>query len=297
LLNSRFTRDALKPHQPRGMGKGLSLAVLVHVGLIIAIAIGVSWRSRTPDAVEAELWAAVPQTAAPRAVEPEPAPPPPAPPPKPAPKVEEAPPPPKPAPTPDPQIAIEKAREEKEKARKLEEEQQQREREKQEALRKEEARKEEAQRREAQRKQEEAQKRKEELEAKKREQQQLAQLEAIRKANLERMMGQAAATGDPRSTGTAQQSAGPSASYAGRIKAAIKPKIVYADEPTGNPTAEVEVRAGPDGTILGRRLIKSSNVKEWDDAVLRAIDRTEVLPRDVDGRVPSSLVISFRPRD
>ena len=274
------------------MGKGLSLAVLVHVGLIIAIAIGVSWRSRTPDAVQAELWAAVPQTAAPRAAEPEPAPAPapPPPPPKPAPKVEEAPPPPKPVP--DPQIAIEKAKQEKErqekekaeKARKLEEEQ--REREKQDALR-----------REAQRKQQEADKRREELEAKKKEQQEVARLEAIRKANLERIMGQAAATGDARATGAAQQSAGPSASYAGRIKAAIKPRIVFADELTSNPTAEVEVRAGPDGTILGRRLIKSSNVKEWDDAVLRAIDRTEVLPRDVDGRVPPALVISFRPRD
>jgi len=265
------------------MGKGLSLALLVHVGLIIAIAIGVSWRSRTPDAVQAELWAAVPQTAAPRAVEPAPAPTPP-PPPKPAPKVEEAPPPPKPAP--DPQIAIEKAKQEKEKARKLEEEQQQREREKQEALRK-----------EAQRKKEEADRRKEEAEAKKKEQQEVARLAAQRQANLDRMMGQAAATGDARSTGTAQQSAGPSASYAGRIKAAIKPKIVFADELASNPTAEVEVRAGPDGTILGRRLIKSSNVKEWDEAVLRAIDRTEVLPRDVDGRVPPSLVITFRPRD
>ena len=34
-----------------------------------------------------------------------------------------------------------------------------------------------------------------------------------------------------------------------------------------------------------------------DDAVLRAIDKTEVLPRDTDGRVPSSFEISFRPRD
>ena len=35
----------------------------------------------------------------------------------------------------------------------------------------------------------------------------------------------------------------------------------------------------------------------WDDAVLRAIDKTEVLPRDVDGRVPSSMTIDFRPYD
>jgi colicin import membrane protein len=59
----------------------------------------------------------------------------------------------------------------------------------------------------------------------------------------------------------------------------------------------VEVRTAPDGTIISRKLLKSSGVKNWDDAVLKAIDKTEVLPRDVDGRVPSALVFSFRPRD
>lgn len=291
MLHSTFARDALKPPQPRGMGKGLSIALLVHVGLLIALAIGVSWRSRTPDAVQAELWAAVPQSAAPRAVAPEPAPAP-APTPKPAPKVEEAPPPPKPLP--DPQIAIEKAKQEKEKARKLEEERE-REREKQEALRE----KQEAQRKEqeALRKKQEADRRKAEADEKKREQENAERLLAQRKANLERMMGQAGASGDPRSTGAAQQSAGPSSSYAGLIRSRVKPNIVFSDTLPGNPAAEVEVRAGPDGTILSRRLSKSSGSKEWDEAVLRAIDRTGVLPRDVDGRVPPALIITFRPND
>ena len=65
----------------------------------------------------------------------------------------------------------------------------------------------------------------------------------------------------------------------------------------GYPRAEVEVRAAPDGTITGTRLIQSSGNKAWDDAVLRALQKTETLPRDVDGRVPSSLVIGFRPKD
>jgi colicin import membrane protein len=59
----------------------------------------------------------------------------------------------------------------------------------------------------------------------------------------------------------------------------------------------VEVKAGPDGTIIGRRLLKSSGVPAWDEAVLRAIDKTEVLPRDTDGRVPSAMLLDFRPRD
>jgi colicin import membrane protein len=31
--------------------------------------------------------------------------------------------------------------------------------------------------------------------------------------------------------------------------------------------------------------------------VLRAIDRTQRLPRDVDGRIPSPMIIAFRPKD
>ena len=86
----------------------------------------------------------------------------------------------------------------------------------------------------------------------------------------------------------------------GRIEARIRPKITTPGEIagiSGNPAAEVEVRCSPDGTILSRKLVKSSGVKAWDDAVLKAIDKTETLPRDVDGRVPSPLVISFRPKD
>jgi len=53
----------------------------------------------------------------------------------------------------------------------------------------------------------------------------------------------------------------------------------------------------PDGTIVGRRLVKSSGNPAWDDAVLKAIDRTATLPRDTDGRVPASLIIGLRPQD
>jgi colicin import membrane protein len=59
----------------------------------------------------------------------------------------------------------------------------------------------------------------------------------------------------------------------------------------------MEVRTSPDGTIISRKILKSSGVKNYDDAVLNAIDKTERLPKDVDGRVPSALVISFRPKD
>ncbi|MFG5409523.1 energy transducer TonB [Piscinibacter sakaiensis] len=79
--------------------------------------------------------------------------------------------------------------------------------------------------------------------------------------------------------------------------ARIKPNIVFVDDLATNPEAVVLVRLAPDGRIIGHKLVRSSGVREWDQAVQRAIERTEVLPRDVDGRVPSSMEITFRPRE
>ncbi|HET6788522.1 MAG TPA: energy transducer TonB, partial [Aquabacterium sp.] len=93
------------------------------------------------------------------------------------------------------------------------------------------------------------------------------------------------------------QSAGPTAEYAGRIKARVRPNIVFAADIPGNPVATVEVRCAPDGRIIGRKLIIPSGVPAWDDAVLRAIDRTEVLPLNEQGRVPTPLLLELRPKD
>jgi colicin import membrane protein len=261
------SQNSLLPRPPGGNTKGAVLALIVHAGLIAALTYGVAWRSPAPDVVSAELWAAVPQTAAPKAAEPV----------APAPPVVKAPPPaptPTPAPAPkaalpDPQIAIEKARKEAAaKQEKLERE------------------------KELQAK---AEREKQQREQKQKEAAEQARVDQQREENLKRMLGQIASS--PGGRGTASADAAPSASYAGRLVRAIKPNIVLTDTIVGDPAAEVEVRAAPNGTVIGRRLLKSSGSKEWDEAVLRAIDRTETLPRDTDGRVPATLVISFRPRD
>ncbi|GAB4087667.1 cell envelope integrity protein TolA [Hydrogenophaga soli] len=114
---------------------------------------------------------------------------------------------------------------------------------------------------------------------------------------MKRMAGMAGATGAAGSTGTDTQSGGPSAGYAGRIVGAVRPNIVFTDTPVGNPAAEVEVRTLPDGTIASRRIVKSSGNAAWDEAVLKALDRTAKLPRDTDGRVPGTLNITFKPKD
>lgn len=273
MTTAAMQRDDLMPRAPKGMGKGLALAAVVHVGLLIALTFGVSWRASEPEGIEAELWAAVPQIAAQRANDPEP----PRPtPPKPEPKPEPAPPP--KAALPDPQIAIEKARQEKLKEAKKHEEEQDKLEKKKAQEDKLKADKAEADKR----KKEEA--RKDEL------------LAAQREANIKKILGDAGATGAAPG-GKAATTAGASAGYAGRIKARIKPNILLTDSIDGNPEAVVVVRLAPDGTILSSKLTKSSGIKAWDDAVLRAIDKTEILPRDTDGTIPSSMELAFKPRD
>jgi colicin import membrane protein len=125
------------------------------------------------------------------------------------------------------------------------------------------------------------------------------QRELIRQDSMKRMAGLAGATGTPNSTGSALQSAAPSASYAGKVEAKIRPNITFAeaDALQGNPAAEVDIRIAPDGTIVGTpKLVKSSGSKAWDAAVLRAIEKTETLPRDTDGRVPSAMTLILRPK-
>jgi TonB family protein len=52
----------------------------------------------------------------------------------------------------------------------------------------------------------------------------------------------------------------------------------------------------PDGWILKTVLAKSSGVKEWDDAALRAVQRTAYIPLDEKGRVPTQMIIALRPK-
>ena len=84
---------------------------------------------------------------------------------------------------------------------------------------------------------------------------------------------------------------------AGRVAARIRSQLVFTGTVPETAETEVLVASTPNGTIVNPRITKSSGHKDWDDAVLRAIDKTGTLPRDVDGRVPRELTLVFRRRD
>jgi colicin import membrane protein len=285
-------RDALLPRADARLGLGALLALLAHGGLVGALALGLNWRLPQPDVLaSAELWAAVPQVAAPPpAPTPAPTPPPPERRPEPAPP---KPVPPKPVEADrDAEIALEKAakRKKEQQAAREAAEREKRAQEKALLLKKAAEDKRLADEKIAQRQRQAA------LEDQRKQAQEAALQDAntakLREENLKRMLGQAGATGAANATGNAARDAAPSAAYAGRIKARIKPNIVLTQEVVGNPIAEVEVRCAPDGSIVGRRIIKTSGNPVWDDTVLRAIDRTAKLPLD-NGQILPTMILVF----
>ena len=289
-MPAALARDALLPRADARLGLGALLALLAHGGLVGALALGLNWRLPQPDVLaSAELWAAVPQVAAPA---PTPAPtPPPAPPER---RPEPAPPkpvPPKPVEADrDAEIALEKAakRKKEQQAARETAEREKRAQEKALLLKKAAEDKRLADEKIAQRQAALEDQRKQVKEAALQD----ANTAKQREENLKRMLGQAGATGAANATGNAARDAAPSAAYAGRIKARIKPNIVLTQEVVGNPIAEVEVRCAPDGSIVGRRIVKTSGNPVWDDTVLRAIDRTAKLPLD-NGQILPTMILVF----
>ncbi|MFY9812172.1 TonB family protein [Aquabacterium sp.] len=255
----------------RWTGPGLWLALGVHGLLLLALALSMNWKMSDPAPVEAEVWSEIPRVAGGAA--------PPPPPPREQPVVRRAPEPvkaadPEPEPRRAPDLVIAKTPPKKAEPRKPE-------------PKKPEPRKDAPKVETVAKPSKATDPASRSLSA--------AELEAQRQANLQRMMSSlGGGSGGP---GAAARSTGPSAGYAGRIIARIKPNIVFTESLNGNPQAVVEVRCAPDGRIMSRRLVSSSGVAAWDEAVLRALDRTEVLPADVDGRVPTLMQLSFKPRD
>lgn len=311
-------RFEFAPPAPKGLVRGLGIALLAHAFLLAALTWGVNWKTNPQTAsAEAELWSAVPQEAAPKLVEPPPVaptpplqaePPTPPAPPKPA----------KPAPAPvaepeapkaDIVLAKEKLRLKKEKLDALEaqrlaqlklekaEKVEKLRLEKQDKLKQDRLNKEKALI-EAKKKSALEAKRKEALKA---EQEQLEnqKIEIQREANLKRIAGLAGATGGAEAKGSAQKSSGTSAGYSGRLAALFRKNINFPspESLSGNPKATVEVRVSATGFILSSRLLSSSGVTAWDNAVLRAVEKTERIPADENGSFVSVFPVNFGPKD
>ena len=297
-MPSALDRIDIAPPRDAGTIRSLALALLIHAALIAALTWGVNWkRTDTAATFGAELWSNVPSDAAPIA----------APPPKALPPatpvvmqpVVQAP----PEPTPNVDIALEQEKKRKQlKDQQLA--QQKIERDKAKVLQ---AQADKAQLLKAD------QLKAEQLKAEQLAKAEQAKTDALkvkqsqqaavtqREDNMKRLNDLMAKTGgSPQGESTSRATAGgkgSSRTYSAIARAAVIPNVVFTEDFEGNPLAKVEVRLQSDGTIISSRVVQASGNKNWDIAVHNAVIRTRVMPKDIDGTLPDTiLILEFKPR-
>lgn len=86
----------------------------------------------------------------------------------------------------------------------------------------------------------------------------------------------------------------PAGDYATRVQRRIRPNIVWAG-PALDLETVISVRCAPSGTLLSAAISRSSGNATWDMAALRAIQRSDPMPVDTDGRAPPVFNITMRP--
>jgi colicin import membrane protein len=273
----------------------IALAAAVHAGLVAFLFIGISWQNTAPLAVEAEVWDMTTKTAAP---------PPPPPPevvePEPVPEPQVAPPPvveepvaPKP-----PDIALEREKRKAEERKLAEEE------------------KKEAERvaKELKKAQKLAEKKAQELADKKLEEKKAAdklkadklaktkleaaeqqKLDKVRADEMRRITAGAGASGEAAKATAPRLDTG----YLASITSKIKSTTFYpgSTDVPGNPKAVFKVEELPTGEIISVKLVKSSGIAAFDDAVEKGIIKSSPLPKKKNGTVERTLEIAFSMKD
>lgn len=281
---TEFTYNAMPPiaQTDGSVWKSLGLAAMVHLFLLAFLWIGVQWQSQESTAVEAEVWDMTTRDAAPKVIPEAPVEVP-----VEAPKEIE---PPKPVQQEevkeDPEIALAQ-----EKKRKLEE--------KKKIAEVELAKKKEEKLAEEKLKKEKLEK---DLLDKKKIAKEKAAQDKVFEENMRRLNGQVLKSGSG-GVGDALKSTGNNRgdpSYNAKVAAKIKANTIYLvnDASANNPTVEFVINLFPDGSLKGPvKKSKSSGNPAFDEAVEKAIDKSQPFPRDKSGEVPSSLTIVHRMKD
>lgn len=265
-----------------GKKYALAFTVLVHAGLILALFLGVQWKSSKPEVMEVELWSATPT---PATYVPPPPPPPPPPPesevkpePKPIPKVE-----PKPdlVPAHKPEIVVKKE-EKKPEPKKPEPKPEPPKPE----PKKPEPKKPEPPKPEA--------KPQPKFDFDKELAKETNQLKSTAKAtaSAQQMANAAAAEAEQRASSNKRGLA----DYAAKIRGKIRGNIVLPPGIQGNPEAVFEVNQLPSGEVLDVRLKRTSGNPGLDAAIERAIRKSSPLPKPDDPSLfKRELEIKYKP--
>ncbi|ASL43456.1 Chromosome partition protein Smc [Burkholderia sp. AD24] len=130
---------------------------------------------------------------------------------------------------------------------------------------------------------------------------QAKKVDAERRARLAQMMqgstGGTSSTNDGLGKSGAGSGSGGTATspgYVDKVRRAVLHNISWGGATEGLETM-IAVRCSPTGTVLSATVARSSGNQAWDDAALRAVQRTDPMPQDIDGKTPPSMSIRVRP--
>ncbi|MFM0596367.1 cell envelope integrity protein TolA [Paraburkholderia dilworthii] len=129
---------------------------------------------------------------------------------------------------------------------------------------------------------------------------QAKKVDSERRARLAQLMqGSAGGTGSTdglgkSGTGTGSGGTATSPGYSDKVRRAVRPHISWGGETAGLETV-VSVRCSPTGTLLDATIQRGSGNSAWDDAALRAVQRTDPMPQDINGKTPTSFLITLKP--
>ena len=273
-LSSHIGQEAFSPPADPYGGRGISLALGAHLLLLAMLFFSLQWSTKPPVALQAELWTSLPSTSqdtpAPTVV-PERVP---------EPVVEPSPPVTKEKPAPvKPDIALEdlkkKKKPEKEPVKPIE-----------------------PKKPEPKPEPKPVKKPEAKPEPKKPDVTDAA-LNKLRDEEMKRALAAAGGSSGPVNATVNAAGVKGDLAYSDKIRAKILGNIVFnlPSDLSGNPEVIFVVDQLPTGEIISLKKTKSSGLAAWDDAVERAIRKSDPLPKNKDGAVVRQLEISFRPKD
>ncbi|WP_080427500.1 energy transducer TonB [Burkholderia ubonensis] len=88
----------------------------------------------------------------------------------------------------------------------------------------------------------------------------------------------------------------PSRGYAKKVARRVRANVVAPFAIQGNPSAVIAVKCAPSGALLSVAVQRPSGNPQWDRAVLATVEKSDPMPRDVDGATPAHIVLTFQPK-
>lgn len=84
-------------------------------------------------------------------------------------------------------------------------------------------------------------------------------------------------------------------SYAEKVRRLISAKLRWHGDPVTLP-AVISMNCSPNGKLLSATIVHSSGDSAWDDAALRAVQDSDPMPVDDNGKTPAHFTVTYYQR-